>query len=419
MIKIIFFTLMCFSLNLNAQLCADRYQTEIFDSVLVNTLDYGLAGGQVLKMDIYTPYGDTATERPVIVLCFGGSFVVGSRNSPDMVAFATDFAKRGYVCASIDYRLASFFDLLTEEGAVKTVFNSVQDGKAAIRYFRKDARNGNTLGVDSTQVFIGGTSAGGILGINLGYVDDLSEMPAAWQTWASEIGGLEGNSGNPGYCSKPSAVFGFAGAVADTSYIDATDVPFYGCHATGDQTVLYDFGPPINANFPVSLYGSGPIETRLNNLGIYNVLDTYSGAEHPPLGGSKYATTLHNMSNFLFNNLTCNPNNMQKPNQKTCYPQNEPVDTTVIDTTNVFISNTPTESLVKIYPNPLSDVLNIKSELNIESLQVLDLLGRIVLSKSLQSNKEAKINISSLDNGIFYIKLKIAGEWYTEKIHIK
>ncbi len=416
------------ALNINAQSCNGRYQTEIFTNINVSTVNYGLADGQTLQMDIYQAEEDTAAnrpDRPVIIFCFGGSFLAGSRTSPEIVAFATDFAKRGYVTASIDYRLASsLFALLQEENIVKTVFKAVQDGKAAIRYFRKDARFGNALGIDSNQIFIGGTSAGGILGMNLAYADDTSEIPSNQKVWLEEIGGMEGNSGNPGYCSKPAGVFGFAGAVADTAYLDETDVPFYGCHATGDQTVLYDYGPPINPAIPVSLYGSGNLETRMNNLGIYNVLDTYSGSDHPPLGGGNYTITLNNFSNFLFNILDCNPNNEKKIDQKKCEIKSAPTDstntdTTTIDTTNVSIFSLQEENVVLVYPNPVENVLYLKSELNIDAVQIVDVLARVVYKQNIEAKTETQINVSAFDKGIFYLKIKVDGKWFTEKIYLK
>ena len=56
------------------------------------------------------------------------------------------FAKRGYVTASINYRLAAetvgFFGSFTfytdTEDAYNVVLKAVMDGKAAVRYFRKN-----------------------------------------------------------------------------------------------------------------------------------------------------------------------------------------------------------------------------------------------------------------------------------------
>ena len=69
-----------------AQSCTDcRYASYIFDSVETSTVKFGEgenADGdlQELFMDIYTPYGDTASNRPLIIFAFGGGchcFCVG------------------------------------------------------------------------------------------------------------------------------------------------------------------------------------------------------------------------------------------------------------------------------------------------------------------------------------------------------
>jgi para-nitrobenzyl esterase len=411
--SILFFCFTLFSLTLISQECGDRYQSEVFSNVDVTTVDFGsnvnLAGNtQILQMDIYQAQGDSANDRPVVIFCFGGSFYAGDRNSPELVSFATSFAKRGYVCASIDYRLApSVFDLVDEEKMVKVVFGAVQDGKAAIRYFRKNADEGNSLGIDPDQIFIGGTSAGGILAINLAYVDTLAKLNTSWQSWASEIGGLEGESGNPDYCSYVSGVFSFAGAVGDTSFINPNDVPFYSCHATGDQTVLYNYGPPLNGLAPVNLYGSGDIETRLTNLGIYNTVDTYSGGDHPPLGGNNYDTTEAHLSTFLYNLLDCNSANLKHADQQDCEDFTaEPIDPII-----QAIANFNQSLDFSVYTNPSAQIFYVKSEKNIDKIVVLDVLGRTVLEESYRNEKNVLIDLNHNNNGIYTIKVLIDNNW--------
>ena len=46
-------------------------------------------------MDVYTPDGDTYTERPLIIFAHGGSFYAGDKNNPTMVSLCESFAKRG------------------------------------------------------------------------------------------------------------------------------------------------------------------------------------------------------------------------------------------------------------------------------------------------------------------------------------
>ncbi|MFQ3269129.1 MAG: para-nitrobenzyl esterase, partial [Flavobacteriales bacterium] len=93
----LFITLFSF-FNVQAQ-CDDRYSEEVFDEVSVSTVTYSDVHN--LQMDIYQAVGDTETQRPLIILAHGGSFVAGIRTNPSMVALGNAFAKRGYVVASI------------------------------------------------------------------------------------------------------------------------------------------------------------------------------------------------------------------------------------------------------------------------------------------------------------------------------
>ena len=56
--------------------------------------------------------GDTENNRPLIILAHGGSFIAGVRANPSMVSLGEAFAKRGYVVASISYRLMAVWDLI-------------------------------------------------------------------------------------------------------------------------------------------------------------------------------------------------------------------------------------------------------------------------------------------------------------------
>lgn len=60
-------------------------------------------------------------------------------------------------------------------------------------------------------------------------------------------------------------------------------------------------------------------------------------------------------------------------------------------------------TLVKIYPNPVSDVLKINSDTNFTEYEILDASGKIVSKHKLTSNE---ININQLSSGNYFIKLK-------------
>ena len=89
-----------------------RYVDNIFPRVKLRPdITYGTAVDQItqepvtLKLDMYTPIGDTDAARPAIVWVHGGSFCCGDKDSPELIDEAHQFAMKGYVNVSIDYRL--------------------------------------------------------------------------------------------------------------------------------------------------------------------------------------------------------------------------------------------------------------------------------------------------------------------------
>ena len=146
-----------FILNVNAQSpCTDgRYASDVFsDFNLTSDIEFGQnatwTGGQyTLKMDFYEPEGDTETERPLLIWVHGGSFMFGDKTDYDVVQFSERFAKKGFVCASINYRLGIF--PLDSANAVKAVVRATQDLRAAIRFFHKDKQEGNAYKIDTSK----------------------------------------------------------------------------------------------------------------------------------------------------------------------------------------------------------------------------------------------------------------------------
>lgn len=57
---------------------------------------------------------------------------------------------------------------------------------------------------------------------------------------------------------------------------------------------------------------------------------------------------------------------------------------------------------LKVYPNPVSDILNINSDPKIKSVRIYDLSGKNVLTQTVDANKPA-INVSSLSSGTYVI----------------
>ena len=116
-----------------------------------------------LELDLYKPLGNVDARRPLLVLAHGGTWLAGCKHDPQgVVPTAIEFVQRGYVVASINYRLgwhkaefvsgnvagygispwpASSRALYPLDSAElkRAIFRGQQDMKAAIRFLRANA----------------------------------------------------------------------------------------------------------------------------------------------------------------------------------------------------------------------------------------------------------------------------------------
>lgn len=233
-----------------------RYVDKIFDNVeRTSNIVFGSGARsgnpQILNMDIYTPRGDTETNRPVIILAFGGGFVSGFKRDPLITTLATDFAQRGYVTASIDYRLFEPTPT-TEDGANIGIIQAMHDMKAAIRFFREDAGSANTYGTRGDTIFVGGVSAGAIMASFSGALDMGDPLTDPVRDFLTANNVTDGNSSaNTNISSDVQGVFSLSGAVSDFQWIDINTAPIYAAHEEFDTVVPCKFSLN-NDGFPLA-----------------------------------------------------------------------------------------------------------------------------------------------------------------------
>ena len=229
-----------------------------------------------LYMDVYQPVGDAATQRPLLILAFGGSFVVGQRE--DMAPLCHYYAQHGYVTATIDYRLFTgpFFPFPDSVVFADVVVKAVGDMKAAVRFFREDAATVNQFKIDSQLIMVGGGSAGAITALQVAYMDSLDALPPYLQTAVQNNGGFEGNTNTAmSHNSSVQGVLNLSGALGSASWMDAGDAPVFSVHDDGDNIVPYGQGYGTFVNQPISyLEGSQVITDTAIALGIPNQLIT-------------------------------------------------------------------------------------------------------------------------------------------------
>lgn len=322
LLSLLFLTL--WSLNLAAQ-CNNRYKEPVFTSsqyypdvkytkspkLLTSVLGVETNINKSLKMDIYMPPPiDNAIKRPLVILAHGGGFVdiafmgwtplVGTKENDDMQALADTMARRGFVAASIEYRVG--FDPLSEKSMTRAVWRATQDVSAAIRFFRENAA---WFDIDPDRIFIGGSSAGAFSCLHTAFIDDSERVPESYQQdnflgWqiAPDLGDLHTrpverltgfspfNSYTvPGlnHSGVPNGVVSFWGAMGDPNWVAGVNqAPTILFHGTGDWVVPADAGKPFNGLIPGApvTYGTILIDTAMTNQGVWHETYLEPGQPH-------------------------------------------------------------------------------------------------------------------------------------------
>jgi len=161
-----------------------------------------------LLLDIYQPIGlPSGVHSPSLIMAFGGAFhrgskdddafeVEGSRNTA-IAEYCLEFAKRGYACFSIDYRLIQEdpdpgctvsisnpdFVPRSRVDEVRKIMNlppannlmlwrgiegAIDDGVAAIQWVKN---NSERLKIDPQKIAVGGWSAGGRIALHAAFAE--------------------------------------------------------------------------------------------------------------------------------------------------------------------------------------------------------------------------------------------------------
>lgn len=200
------------------------------------------AGREVQRMWLTNPVDNDAAARPAIVWVHGGGFRAGIGSGYALLTSTIpDYAARGYVSISIEYRIDSTSNcqavqdytgdptdpayLAERAQCERGITAAQQDTLAAIRWVRRHAAQ---LRVDPAQVAVGGFSAGAVTAANVAFNSD-------------RTGTLKYSADDdPRADSRPQATFGASGCSYDTSGIGPGDAPTSFIHSEFDRAVDYD-----------------------------------------------------------------------------------------------------------------------------------------------------------------------------------
>ncbi|MBL0330663.1 MAG: alpha/beta hydrolase fold domain-containing protein [Bacteroidetes bacterium] len=410
------------SASLNAQCAGNRYHDYIFPATPTKTADvvYGTniketGSSQTLLMDVYQPTGDVSTSRALVIVAHGGSFIGGSKTGTDVVPLCNDLAKLGYVAVSIEYRLGmNNFPIPGPDSsdATEAVMRAVHDGRAAVRYMRKNARvGGNTYKIDTNNIFFAGVSAGGFIALHLAYLDQLAEYPNYIDTLQPGLlGGVEGLSGSQGYPSNVKAVVNICGALGDTTWIKPGDEPVLSFHGTNDNTVPYGSAIIVLSGFYplLEVDGSSSVHEQANAMGLENCFVTWPGQDHVPEVGTSASALAHYDST-----ITITRNFLEH------YTCGVPLNCNYTATPALGLDELSAEAAFAIYPNPANTSATVDlSQFNgyEVAIELYDAMGRQVKSISNIKTDTYIMQRDNLQSGIYFMNVMVDGRRFSKKI---
>jgi acetyl esterase/lipase len=210
---------------------------DVPESVSVErNIEYGKGGDISLKLDLYSPK-ELRDPVPGVIFIHGGAWKGGYRQMYHY--YCTKFAERGYVAATISYRLTSDAPFPA----------AVEDAKCAVRWLRANAKKFN---VDPERIAVAGGSAGGHLALMVAYSPDVAE--------------LEGKGGHDDVDSNVKAVVSLY-APTDLTTEDARTegvvVRFLGGKTFDEAPDLYKLASPmshVSSDDPPTLLLHGTID---------------------------------------------------------------------------------------------------------------------------------------------------------------
>lgn len=169
-------------------------------------------GPAPLSLDLYEPDPEVAPAaggedglRPAVVWIHGGGWASGHKAMPSAASYSGELAARGYVAASVDYRLLAWGGCPRAPGCAAAMAAAKEDVERAVRWLRAHHRE---LGVDPRRIALGGSSAGAITAM------------------------LVGTDPAPG--ARVSAVVSLSGGLPADAHVDHRAAPALLLHGTAD-----------------------------------------------------------------------------------------------------------------------------------------------------------------------------------------
>ena len=389
-----------YTTNIVAQYCTEdnRFtEKEYFSIAQIDStfdLTYGSAlnwqnSNEDLKLDIYYPSinQDNLSERPFVLIIHGGSFLIGDK--ADWRFVCREFAKRGFVVATINYRLG--YDDNESNGLKKAIYRAHQDANASIRFI---IQNHDLYKIDTSALFIGGGSAGAYTSLNVIYTSQQE-----WEYTYPDISNLLGDLDNSGnlfnHSYKFKGVFNNWGSTVGAFIEHENMLPMISFHGELDDIV--DVDTTLNG-----VYGSRKIHEVLLKKNICSDLTIKTDGGHVIYSDKEGSIFRVGRASCFFKSIFCD--NCTDFYSTNYIPSN-------CSETNSLLEKNETKHY-SIYPNPFNANLNINNLVGNESIILSNYLGQqLYVGQNI-----SEVNTKELNKGIYFLTISSQNSKETFKL---
>ncbi len=385
MMKKILWQFVCFFLLINSygQYCLNdnRFtEDEYFSSNQIDSsmnIIYATVDNNQLALDMYYPNLsiDTISQRPFIFLVHGGGYVAGNRSLMRNTCF--EFAKRGFVTATISHRYGS--GLVT---TLDPIYQAEQDAHAAMRYI---VQNAGTYRIDTSWIFAGGESSGANIALSMAYTDQ-DDYDSLNASMSASHGGLytSGNDLTNTYSIK--GIYNNWGSVLAPSFDSLRNVSVISFH--GEQDPIID----IDLNTMTFRGGSRWIYQAAKNFGHCNSLNIDSLGSHGVYLGLSGLTYRVTKASCFFKSVFCN--SCSSDSTVDVIPPTCSITTSVNENT--------TNRLISVFPNPFQENINIEGLVGNEYFILSNVSGQTIY----KGDDSDMLNRITLNSGIYFLLIE-------------
>lgn len=417
------------------------YTENLYDVAVETNIEYGQAEGfagtnDTLFLDLYKPLGDNNCKRPCMVLIHGGAWIAGSKNDVNIVNIATDFAEKGWVVATINYRLgmhktpsytmywACNDDISAPCGYIadsaevfRAIYRGQQDAKGAIRFMKNRAELDS---VDVQNVFVAGESAGAFVAYATafmkeelekpGFCSELDDaptpdedlefcLPEDYSLERPDLGPVNGSLNTGTFNASVQGVGSFYGGMLNFDMLeDESDWPVvYMFHQGADVVVHYNYGRLLGridwecfsptslcqnyARYPKA-YGSKGIESYFAGLGdspvrTVDIIENYEYMNDCFDNG-------HSIDNWVMRSQNMADLFATRVQENGNVPDDGPCHLNITDLASIDVT---------IYPNPSNGLVTIANSQNEQlKVEVFTTEGKQIQSFNCKGTHQIKLD---------------------------